>query len=228
MAETLTVEEASAERRVAGTVGVALAVGLAVILGIHPPSDTALYDDGVEYVEHVSGYWVTIHLVAALLLVAVPAVVVAWGGTLRKPAARVFGRLTGWVAVMGVSIGVIHLVGTDTVTFEFFGDTLESGAPGAETVADGFVRLHAATLTSWIVVFWLGLPLSATVASWLDGRRTWHVWVPGAAVALSAASLAVTMAERQYTTLSEMGLFRPAAVLLLVWLFLIGRELRTA
>lgn len=31
----------------------------------------------------------------------------------------------------------------------------------------------------------------------------------------------------QDAALSEMGLFRPAAVLLVVWLFMIGRELRT-
>ncbi len=134
----------------------------------------------------------------------------------------------GTVSVMGVAVGVVHLVGTDTVTFEFFADTLESGAPAADTVADGFLRLHAATLMSWMAVFWLGVPLCAAIASWLDGRRDWHLWIPAAAVVLVVASMAVTFSERQFTTLSEMGLFRPAATLFIIWLFLIGRELRTA
>ncbi len=228
MTETISVEQTVAERRVAGTVGISVAVGLAVILGIHPPGDTALYDDPIEFVDHVGTYWISLHLVAAILFLGVPTVVGAWGGTLESPAARVFGRMAGTVSVIGVAIGALHLVGTDAITFEFFADTLDSGAPAAVTVADGLLRLHAATLTTLIVTLFLGVPLCIAIASWCDGRRDWHVWVPGAAVVLSTASLAVTLTERQYTTLSEMVLFRPAATLVVIWLFFIGRELRAS
>ena len=44
--------------------------------------------------------------------------------------------------------------------------------------------------------------------------------------ALSLASVSVTLAERQWTTLSEMGLFRPAITVFLVWFGLISYRLR--
>ena len=134
-----------------------------MILGIHPPGDTALYDDPIEFVDHhVGAYWISLHLAAAVLLLGIPTAVGAWGTTLNSPGARVFGRIAGTVSVIGVAIGVLHIVGTDAVTFEFFADTLESGAPAAETVADGLLRLHAATLTAFIVSRFLGVPLRAT------------------------------------------------------------------
>jgi hypothetical protein len=226
MTETVAIDQVTEERRVAGTVGVVVAIGLAVVLGIHPPADTALYDDPIEFVDHVGLYWILLHLAAAVLFLALPVAVIAWADTLQSPAARVVGRICGTVSIVGVAIGVVHLVGTDAITFEFFADTLDSGAPAAETVADGLLRLHAATLTSFMVTLFFGVPLFAAAASWLDGRRDWHCWLPAAAVVLVVASLAVTISERQYTTLSEMGLFRPGATLLIIWLFLVGRELR--
>ena len=226
MTETVSIDQATAERRVAGTIGMVVAVVLAVILGIHPPGDTSLYDDGIEFTDHVTGYWIAIHLLAAVAFLAIPVVVLAWGSSFDTPVGRVLGRLTGTVAVLGTGVGVIHLAATDTITFQFFTDTLESGATGAETVADGFLRLHAATLTAWIICFWLGIPLFAAITSWFGGRRDWQLWLPVVMVVLLLASLGVSLAERQYTTLSEMGLFRPAATLFIVWLFLIGRRLR--
>ena len=118
MTETISVEQTVAERRVAGTVGIGVAVGLAVILGIHPPGDTALYDDPIEFVDHVGTYWISLHLVAALLFLGVPTVVGAWGGTLESPVARIFGRMAGTMSVIGVAIAALHLVGTDAITFE--------------------------------------------------------------------------------------------------------------
>ncbi|MGH9119684.1 MAG: hypothetical protein ACRD0A_17965 [Acidimicrobiales bacterium] len=68
----------AAMRHVAGTLGIVIAVLAAVILGVHPPGSTDLYDDGVEFIDHIGPLWIAIHLLAALVLLGVPAVVAAW------------------------------------------------------------------------------------------------------------------------------------------------------
>ncbi|MDH3298990.1 MAG: hypothetical protein OES24_00615 [Acidimicrobiia bacterium] len=46
-----------------------------VILGIHPFGSTELYDDGAQYLEHVSAFWIVIHLAATPLLFGFPLVI---------------------------------------------------------------------------------------------------------------------------------------------------------
>jgi hypothetical protein len=50
--------------------------------------------------------------------------------------------------------------------------------------------------------------------------------LPVAIATMSVASVAVTVVERQWTTLSEMGLLRPAITLFLVWFGLTSYRLR--
>lgn len=212
--------------RIAGTLGLVTFGGLAVVLGVHPPGDSSLYDDGVAFVEHVSAYWMTIHVIGAALFLLVPHVLSTYGGRATTAWGRAFGRVLATVATFGTALAILHLVAIDTISFAFFADTLASGAEGAEVGADLLLRLHAASLTAWIVAFFLGVPAVAAAMSWADGDRSWRLWLPAAAAALAISSLVVTIGARQYTTLSEMILFRAGATLLLVWMIVASWQMR--
>ena len=224
--------EVDASRRstdhVAGTLGIVIAVLLAAILGIHPPGNTRLYDDGVAFVEHIGPFWIVIHLLGSLVLVGVPAVVWAWGETLHTPAGRVYGRLAGQASIVGVAIGVLHVAGTDTMAFLAYADTLRAaGDEGAADIgADVLLRMHAATLVAWVVGFFVAVPLALALASGFEGMRGWRFWIPVADAALAASAIVVTLFAGQWTTLSEMFLLRPAITLFVVWLGLTGIVMR--
>ena len=216
------------ERELAGKVGLISAVMVALILGVHPPGSTELYSDGRDLVEHVGLFWLVIHLVAALVLLVLPVVMRYAADTRVSPGGVLFGRLAAQLAAAGVALGVLHLVGTDAVALVAYQDTLDqaSDEPAALIGADVLLRLHAATLAAWIVAFFISLPLATAISVWFDGERGWRVWLPALAVGCHVAALLVTLAERQWTTLSEMGLFRPGAVLFVVWFGLLSRDLR--
>ncbi len=209
--------------RSAGNIGFWAVIAVAVVLGVHPPGTTELYSDGGEFLEHVDGFWVVIHVVAAVVLLVLPVIIAAWAKGLAGTRARLLGQWAVYIAVTGVTIGVVHLVATDTTTFLAFSNTFASGG-GSEAVtvaADLLLRIHAATLTAWVLSLFVVFPVVLGLAARADGR--FPMWFPllawlGSLLAL--ASIAVTLAEEQWTTLSEMGLFRPAAVLLVVWLVL--------
>jgi hypothetical protein len=203
-----------------------MAVLLAVILGAHPPATTDLYADGVDFVEHVTAYWVVIHLLAAVILLALPLVLGAWATLARTAEAALFADLVAKLSIVGVAIGLLHLAGTDTVTFLAFQETLAANGEAATMGADVLLRLHAATLTIFALSLFFAVPLTAAIAAWLDGDRRWRFWLPLTGAALAAAAVTVTMIERQWTTLSEMVLFRSSATILLVWIFLVGWVLR--
>ena len=216
------------ERRAVGKLAIAVAVATAVILGIHPSGSTDLYDDSARFIEHISVFWMVIHLLSVLVLACLPVVIASWADTFTSPAARVSARVAHSTTIAGVAVLAIHLIGTDMVTFAFYEDTLNSGLEGAAATADGLLRLHAATLMALIVSLFLLVPLAAAVALWLDGERGYRLWLPFVAAACSMASVVVTLAEKQFTTLSEMVLFRVGATLLIVWIFIVGRDLRAA
>ena len=169
-----------AERRAVGTLAMAIAVAIAIILGIHPSGSTDLYDDSARFIEHISVFWMVIYLLAAVALAGLPVVVATWANTLDSPSARVGGRIAHSATIVGVAIGTVHLVGTDMVTFAFYEDTLNSGIEGAAATADGLLRLHAATLMAFLVSFFLLVPLAGSVAQWLDGERGYRLWLPSA------------------------------------------------
>jgi hypothetical protein len=103
---------------------------------------------------------------------------------------------------------------------------LADGAGGAAAGADVLLRLHAATLTAFVMAMFVAVPAAAAIATAFDrdwGRR---FWLPVAIGALSATAVSVTLLEGQWTTLSEMGLFRPAAAAFLVWFGLVAHDLR--
>ena len=107
------------------------------------------------------------------------------------------------------------------MSFHAFADTFEAGS-GSEAVtvaADLLLRLHASTLVAWVVTFFFGFTAVLGLAAHSDGRfPVWFVWMPWVGAAAALASVVVTLAERQWTTLSEMGLFRTSATLLVLWL----------
>ena len=78
-------------RRATGTIGVIVAIAVGLILGMHPLGSSDLYDDGPRFTHHVGYFWVTIHFVGAILLLAVPAVIAASSATLVTPAAHALG-----------------------------------------------------------------------------------------------------------------------------------------
>ena len=221
------VEEAVMQRRqVTGTLGIAVTIAVAVILGVHPFGSTGLYDDGTRFVEHVGPLWVIIHFAGAVLLLAIPVIVASWAETLDAAASQVFGKLTVTVSVVAVTLAVLHLVGTDTMTFLAYEDTLASGIDGAVIGADVLLRVHAATLMAWVMSMFVALPIVAAVATASDRVWSWQFWLPAAIATVSLASVSVTLVEGQWTTLSEMGLLRPTITLFLVWFGLTSRRLR--
>lgn len=223
----MTTDAGTSERtRVAGTIGLVAFGGLAIVLGVHPPGDTALYDDGPAFVEHVSAFWMTIHVVAGVLLLFVPHVVSTYARRARTPWGHAFASVMVSAATFGTALGILHLIGTDTISFAFFADTLAGGGEAAEVGADLLLRLHAATLTAWIVAWFLGMTAAGAGMAWADGERGWRFWLPALAAVAQVASISATIAARQYTAVSEMLLFRSGATLLLVWMLLASWTMR--
>ena len=212
-------------RRATGTIGVIVAIAVGLILGVHPLGSSDLYDDGPRFTHHVGYFWVTIHFVGAILLLAVPAVIAASSATLVTPAAHALGRIATSVSIGGVTLAVLHLAGTDTMTFLAYEDTLDSGIEGAAAGADVLLRLHAATLMAFVLTLFVALPAAEALAVAMDRDWSWRFWLPAVTSVLATASVCVTLGARQWTTLSEMGLLRPAMVLFLLWFGLVSFRL---
>lgn len=213
-------EDRTEEVGIAGQVGFWSVVVLAVLLGVHPPGSSELYNDGQQFVEHVNAFWVTIHFLGTLTFIALLLPVAVWGRQLASVRARVIARLAFYVALVGTAIGSLHLIATDTAVFLAFSDTYASGS-GSEAVevgADRLLRFHASTLTAWALVHFVALPVAIGLASKADGRfPSWYPLLTWAAAALAGAAVVVAVSEGQWSTLSDMALFRPAVVLLIVW-----------
>lgn len=221
--------ETSKTIRFVGRIGLVAVAGVAVILAIHPFGSTSLYADGEGFLEHVGLFWIVIHLVAALLLFSVPVIVNAWAAALSTVEARAVGRFAGTMATIGMAVGAVHLITTDTLTFHFFADTFEDGGgEGAVLVsADLLLRFHAATLTTWVLSFWMAVPALIGVAAFLDGRvPQWFGGLGLMASFLQVPAVVITIAEGQWTTLSETVLFRIGATLLLVLLLIQTNAMR--
>ena len=84
----------------------------------------------------------------------------------------------------------------------------------------------------WVVIHFAGamllvaVPIAAAVASVCDHDWSWRFWLPATIAAMSLGSVSVTLVQSQWTTLSEMGLLRPAITLFLVWFGLTAYRLR--
>jgi len=211
----------SGDVRFVGRIGFVVVIIAVVALGVHPPGSTDLYDDGQRFLEHIGFLWVAIHLVAALALMVLPLVIDVWARNLANPRAVLLGRWATLLAVIGVALGALHLLATDTMTFLAFSDTYAAGSDtsAANVGADILLRIHAATLLAWVLTFYFAFPAVAGMAARADGRYpSWFgmsAWV-GAALAMAAS--VVTLTERQWTTLSEMVLFRISATVVVIWL----------
>ena len=137
--------------RAVGTIGLGCAVGVAVILGIHPFGTTELYDDGQKFLEHVSPFWITIHLLATPLLFGFALVLWRTARGMTNPMSTALAAWATLIATGGMAIGAIHLIGNDTTTFFAFSDTFEAGGGSEATLvaADLLLRIHAASLLTW-------------------------------------------------------------------------------
>lgn len=209
------------DTEIAGKVGFAAVVLVVVVLGIHPLGTTSLYDDGEAFLDHVGSFWIVLHVVGTIGLLFFPVIIDRWSRGLVTPESRLAGRAAFVVSIIGMGVGVLHVIATDTMTFVTFADTFEaSGGSEAGTIAvDLLLRLHASTLTAWVTSFWLATPLALGVASFLDRRQPrWMAWLALAGGGLQIAAISITLAERQWTTLSEQVVFRTGATLFLVWM----------
>ena len=219
MAPTLT--EQQEEVRFVGRLGFWAVIGLAVILGAHPVGTTKLYASGEQFLEHVNAFWVVLHLASGILMLVLPIIIGVWARHLASTPARVFGQWSTYIGIVGVAVGTIHLIAFDTTLFLAFSDTFAAGT-GSEAVtvgADLLLRIHAATLTAWVVSLFFALPAVLGFAAHVDGRfPRWYPWLTWLASVVALASVIVTLAEEQWTTLSEMVLLRTSGVLLIVWL----------
>lgn len=214
--------------RLVGRIGVVAVIGIALVLGIHPFGTTALYADGFEFLDHVNWYWMTLHVVGAILFLGWPPVISSWADGLNNASSRMVGHWAHMISISGVAVGTLHLIGTDTMTFWAFRDTYEEagGSEAADISADVLLRLHAATLSSWVVVFFLAVPILGGVATLLDDR--YPKWVGALGViggGLQVPALLVTIGERQWTTLSEQFLFRTGVTLFIGWMLAISWSL---
>lgn len=226
--ETVTAYGEARQHEVAGSVGIGMAILLAAIFVTHPPGSTELYADGVRFVEHVTPFWVVSHVLLGVILLGLPLVLGAWTKLARTAVGALFADFTAKLSIVGVTIGILHLVGTDTVTFYAFQQTLAANGEAAVLGADVLLRLHAATLVVWTLTLFSAVPLVASVSAWLDGDRRWRFWLPLTAGLLSVSAVIVTLVEQQWTTVSETILLRSGATLLLVWIFLVSWTLRHA
>lgn len=217
----LRLDEQAEEIRLAGNIGFWSVLALALLLGIHPFGTTDLYDDGQQFLEHVNVFWVAIHFLGALTFLGFLVAVSTWGRNLSNARSRLLGHWALYAGIAGTAIGVFHLVAMDTTVFIAFADTLAAGS-GSEAVtvgADLLIRYHAASLVAWTLSYYIAFPVLLGWAALADGRfPNWYPWVAWIGALLGVAAVAVTMAERQWTTLSEMGLFRPSVILLILWL----------
>ena len=198
-----------------GTVGLVSGILLVVVNLLHPVGNTELYGDGVKFVAKMDTFWVILHLVIAVTLLAVPMVVRGWVSTLSTERARLWGDFSLTLFVMGTVIGSIHLAGIDGVALPAFGNVLRApgGSPELKVAAAALLKVHLTTFISWAVVFWMAGQAAMAIAAFLDPRQPRGLTVVttlGAGLAL--ASVLSTALAGQLTTLSEGGLFRPSSV----------------
>lgn len=228
---TTSADEKVAADRAVGTIGLVCAVGVAVILGVHPFGTTEVYDDGQQFLEHVGWFWIVLHFVATPLLIGFAPVIWRLASGLTAPAARMVGYFATMAAVGGMAIGALHLIGTDTITFFAFTDTFNAAGGGANEAAalsaDLLLRLHAATLATWIVAYWMMVPLLLALALYLEGDRP--VWMTAAAAVSGVCqivSIVLFLAAGQHTTVSENGFFRIGVTILVVLIGLVSWNMR--
>lgn len=213
----------------AGRLGLFFVAGLAIVLIVHPFGTTDLYDDGFGFLDHVNWFWMVLHFLGAVLFLGWPPVINAWANGLERTSARLIGQWAHTISIAGIGVGTIHLVGTDTMTFWAYRDTFDAaeGSEAAEIGADLLLRLHAATLSAWTVVFFMAVPLLGGVATLLERRYpSWVGYVGVLAGAIQVPAILVTVSERQWTTLSEQFLFRTGVTLFIGWMLVIAWSLR--
>ncbi len=215
--------------RATGTVGLACAIGVAVILGIHPFGSTELYDDGQKFLEHVSPFWIVIHLVATPLLFGFALVLWRTARGMNNPMAATLATWASMIAVGGMAIGAIHLIANDTTTFFAFSDTFEAGAGSEATLvaADLLLRIHAASLVTWMVSFWFMVPAVLAAALWIErDRPMWLAAITGISALCQVIAIIMFFSAGQHTTASETGVFRVGVTLLIAVIAILAWELR--
>ncbi len=213
----------------AGRIGVVGVIGIIVVLLIHPFGTTELYDDPGKFIDHVNPFWMAIHFVAAITFAVFPLVFTTWTRTLQPGPAQVVAGWASMLAMAGFALGGLHLIGTDTMTFWAFQDTYEAAGGSEASVigVDVLLRLHAATLSSWVAVFFLSVPLLGGIAALMAGwGPRWLGWMGIVGGAIQVVALAVTVAEHQWTTLSEQILFRTGATLFILFTLALAMGLR--
>ncbi len=232
MADAEQMSTPASSHRIIGTAGLVAGVWLVVGNVTHPIGSTEQYTVGEVFVENAdSTYWVINHLLLALALLATPWLATGWRDRMTKPAARAWASMGVILAVMGTTVGTIHLAGIDGAAIPSFSAVLEAN-PDSETarlVADGLLRVHLTTVIAWSLLLWGSAQTVFGVAELLEGARP---KVYGAVLILCGLlgyAFTVHMAVNgNLTSFSEGVLLRGASVGFTVWFFWTAWQLRNA
>lgn len=218
------------ERRTIGTIGLVMAVWLVIGNVTHPIGSTEQYTVGTVFVEKAdTTYWVVNHVLLTLALLTTPWLAKGWYDRLVDPAARSWGWFGLALAVIGTTIGTVHLGGIDGAAIPSFREVIDSN-PDSEAVAiaaDTLLRVHLTTIIAWSLSFWGAMQVAFGVAEYVEAVRTRLYAVLLIVCGLLGWAFALTMAVQGHlTSFSEGVLLRASSVGFTIWFVWTAWQLR--
>ena len=217
--------------QVVGTVGLVAGVWLVIGNFTHPIGTTEQYTVGEVFVENANTtYWVINHLLLTAALLVTPWLAWGWRNQMTSPRARTWASFGLILAIMGTTVGTIHLGGIDGAAIPSFASVLEAN-PDSETVeliADGILRVHLTTIIAWSLLLWGATQTVFGIAELLEGART--AFYGGALIVcgiLGFAFATVIAVQGHLSSFSEGVLLRGSSVGFTVWFFWTAWQLRS-
>lgn len=199
---------------------VALVAAAWLIIGniTHPIGTTALYTDGVAFVEHADNtYWVVSHVLLALALTVTPWLAWAWRDTLQSVEARTWGTFGLTLIALGTVFSVYHVGGIDGVAIPAYGEVLAAGGEAAVVGADLFMRIHLASITAWAILFFGGGQTVVGIAEIIEGTRRPLGWLMVVCGVLGFAFAGAVAIAGHLSGFTEGVLLRGSSVGFTVW-----------
>lgn len=224
------VAERTASHRPIGTVGLIAGVWLVIGNLSHPIGSTEQYTVGEIFVENSNTtYWIVNHLLLATALLLTPWLAWGWRDRMQSARARSWATFGLFLAVMGTTVGTIHLGGIDGAAIPSFSAVLDAN-PDSETVrliADGILRVHLTTIIAWSLLLWGAAQTAFGVAELLEGARTRLYGGLLVMCGVLGFAFAVTIAVQGHlSSFSEGVLLRGSSVGFTVWFFWTAWQLR--
>jgi hypothetical protein len=221
----MTMDQYSAHRTV-GVAGLLAAVWLIIGNLTHEVGSTAMYTDGVLFVETAANtYWVVNHVLIGLVLLVIPWLVWAWREGVTAESARSWGMFALVLSGMGALAGAFHVAGIDGVAIPAYAAVLDEYGASAAIGAETLRMVHLASITTWTLTLWGGAQVVLGISELAEGRRR---WLGGLLVVCGVLgfAFAFTIALQGYLTgSSEAALFRTSTVGITVWFIWTAWEL---